>query len=704
MPKNMHFNTQHPVFGAHACLTLGFPGARGGMDLERCLPPNQQILVALETADAPGEYEALPFIEAESHKELMRFISDHGEIWPHSAKRLTPWSLDDIHRDFRLASDSWQAGDLRFTLYSPIGDVPDPANGDTSALIEALTPAIWAEVYVDNRKGKLSRRVAVGMSGIDPYRGLRQIAGDNGLVGIAEGAHLGILTREPDAWVGMGMDWRDILGEIEPSSRTYALGSLGAICATVPAGEARTLRFAFCFFKAGQITTGIDTRYYYTRYFNSLESVAERALKDFDAAIERCTKANQRIDESGLSDDQRFIIASATRSYVFSTQLLEHAGKPLWIVNEGEFNMMNTLDLVADHSLYEMQHHPWTIRSVLDLYADRYCYEDEVTDPEAPDLKYKAISFPHDMGVSGAFSRPGHSSYERPDLTGCFSYMTMEELLNWVLTAGLYFEASGDQPWLASRGELLKRCLESMELRDHPDETKRLGVMRQDSSRCRSGREITTYDCLDHSLGQASGNTYLASKTWAASLILERLLGLLGRLDAARRARLQAERCANTVVAAARADGRIPALINGQSQGVLTTIVEGLAYAWFGGVRDMLALEGPFGSYLQALGRHFVEHAMRTDTCIAKDGSWRITSSNANTFPAKIYVCQFVADRILRLPVEATSRTNDAANVAAITHPEHSYWCWSEQIKDGIVYAAKYYPRGVTSNIWLARR
>lgn len=701
MPANMHFNTQHPTFGAHACLTLGFPGARGGMDLERCLPPNQQMLVALESAEAAGEYQSLPFIEAESHKELMRFISDHGEIWPHSAKRLNTWSLDEINRDFNLATDSWQAGDLRFTLYSPIGDVPDPSAGDSSELIEAVTPAIWAELTVDNRRGKTARRVAVGMSGIDPYRGLRQLYGEDSLVGIAEGAQLGILTREPDAWVGLGMDWRDILGEIDPAGRTYALGSLGAICATVAAGELRTLRFAFCFFKPGQITTGIDTRYYYTRYFNSLEAVAHRALDDFDNAITRSRFADRRLDDSGLSEEQRFIIASATRSYMFSTQLLEREGKPLWIVNEGEFNMMNTLDLVADHSLYEMRHHPWTIRNVLDLYADRYCYEDEVSAPEAPDAKFKAISFPHDMGVAGAFSRPGHSSYERPDLTGCFSYMTMEELLNWVLTAGLYFNATNDREWLDARSNLLERCLASMELRDHPNDSKRIGVMRQDSSRCRNGREITTYDCLDHSLGQASGNTYLASKTWAASLILEHVLSLLGKPEAAQRARLQAERCARTVVSVTSVDGRIPALVGGGSQGVLTTVVEGLAYAWFGGVREMLATEGPFSEYLKTLGRHFTDHAMRTDTCIAKDGSWRITSSNANTFPAKIYVCQFVAEKILHLPVQEASRINDKANVAAITHPEHSYWCWSEQIKDGIVYAAKYYPRGVTSNIWL---
>ena len=701
MSRNIHFNTQHAPFGAHASLTLGFPGVNGGMDLERCLPPQQQILVALESAEAPNEFEALPFIEPESHKELMRFISVHGDIWPHSAKKLTTWPLEAIERDFGLACDAWSAGDLAFSLYSPVGDVPDPAQGDSEALRLAVTPTVWAELTVDNRQGKRDRRVAVGFSRIDPYRGLRQVGEEDGLVGLAEGGHLGVYCAEPGAWVGSGMDWRDILGEVDPASRSYGLGRVGAVCASVPAGQIRTLRFAFCFYREGQATTGMNTRYFYTRYFDSIEAVARGALSRFDEAVAKSREADARLNAANLSDEQKFIIASATRSYLFSTQLLEREGQPLWVVNEGEYNMINTLDLVPDHSLYEMHRHPWTIRSVLDLFAERYVYEDEVSPPEAPGRRVKAISFPHDMGASGVFSKPHHSAYERPELTGCFSYMTMEELLNWVLTAGLYFGATDDKAWVGGKAGLLAECLESLEVRDHPDEARRIGLMRLDSSRCQGGREITTYDCLDHSLGQASGNTYLASKTWAAGLVLERMFLMLGEASLAARAGKIARRCADTVVSVTRADGRIPALVDGGSDGVLTTVIEGLAYAWFGGVREAFEPAGPFSAYLEVLKKHFVDHALKPDTCIAQDGSWRITSSNANTFPAKIYVCQFVARKVLGLDVAEASRAQDLANYAAITHPEHSVWCWSEQIKDGIVHAAKYYPRGVTSNIWL---
>ena len=41
------------------------------------------------------------------------------------------------------------------------------------------------------------------------------------------------------------------------------------------------------------------------------------------------------------------------------------------------------------------------------------------------------------MGVHNNFSPPGTSSYELKNLTGCFSYMTAEQLCNWSLLAAL---------------------------------------------------------------------------------------------------------------------------------------------------------------------------------------------------------------------------------------------------------------------------
>ncbi len=698
MISNQFFNTQHAPIGAHASLTLGFPGARGGMDLERCGAPNQDILIALESNERPGLFDVLPFVNLQAGSESARYVADHAGLGGDNIV-LRAFAQSAIERKFAIASDSWTAGDLTYTLYSPGGAIPDPALGDTLDLQRALVPAVWAEVTVDNTKGTRARTVALGFNRIDPCYGLRHIKGDDGLVGFGSSFDMALVTNHPGAWSAMGMAWQEMLDVVNAPNRKMGLGGQGMVGFDVPAHTSVTLRFAYCFHRAGVATGGMATRYLYNRWFDSTEAVGRFALREFDDAKQRALRADEKLRNSALSDAQKFTVAHATRSYLFSTQMLEQNGQPLWNVNEGEYNMINTLDLVPDHSLYEVQQHPWTVRNVLDQYTARYSFTDSITwRGETVD---GGISFTHDMGAAAVFMPPATSAYERVNLTGCFSQMTMEELLNWVLTAGLYVQASEDLGWLKKNTPVLLQCLQSMERRDHPDAAQRVGVMRWDSTRCGTGREITTYDCIDLSLGQASGNTYLGGKLWAASVVLARLFERVSESDGLARAKHQARLAAATITAAAGADGRIPALLEGRTEAIILPVIEGLAYAHFGGAHEALALDGEFADYFKALSRHMMEHVLRDDTCLYADGGWRISSTSANTFPAKVYVCQFAARHVLRLPIDAINRRADIAHANWQLHPELSAWCWSEQVVDGVLYAAKYYPRGVNSNVWL---
>ena len=108
---------------------------------------------------------------------------------------------------------------------------------------------------------------------------------------------------------------------------------------------------------------------------------------------------------------------------------LKFTDRPLWLVNEGEYRMINTFDLTVDHLFFELAWHPWAVRNALDLFVRRYSYRDQ-----------HGLSFTHDMGVMNHFTPAGRSSYECDHLTGCFSHMTMEQLLNWVLCAVTYAE------------------------------------------------------------------------------------------------------------------------------------------------------------------------------------------------------------------------------------------------------------------------
>jgi hypothetical protein len=698
---NIFFNTHHAPVGAHASLTLGFPGAKGGLDLELCRPADQSVLVAVESATQHNLFEALPFTELPDPGERQRFVNQ--EITSHLAD-LVLFERDQVQRDFNIATDRWRAGDLTYTLYTPVRDLPDPADaspGAADALKRACVPAVRAQLTVDNRAGTQARRVVVGLRRSALTRGLHHLAGNGGVVGIGDGLHQGLFTDAPGAWSGIGFDPLGPLNDPHPVNRSAMLGPWGFVVTEVAAGQVVTFNYAYCFHLPGTVTTGLAARYYYTRWFGSLLQVGEYALAQFTEALQACAAADQRLAGSGLSEEQRFTVAHTTRSYLFSTQLLDHEGEPLWVVNEGEFNMINTLDLLGDHALFEVQHHPWTVRNVLDLYARRYAYDDTVhfagTGLAAPG----GVSFTHDMGVHGSFSPPGRSAYELAGLTGCFSYMTIEQLCNWVLAAGLYVQASDDLAWARGQAGLLERCLASLEARDHPDARQRSGVPHADSSRCEGGREITTYDCLDASIGLAAGNTYIAGKAWAASVILQHLFTRLERPAPAARAHQQAVLAARTVAASATADGRIPALLADGGDAVVLPVIEGLVYPWFAGCRQALQPDGEYAAYLGALGRHMTQHVLREDTCLYPDGGWRITSRSSNTFPAKAYVCQFVARHVLRLDIAEISRRADVAHAQWQLHPEHSYWCWTEQVDNGVAFTARAYPRGVSSNIWL---
>ena len=152
--------------------------------------------------------------------------------------------------------------------------------------------------------------------------------------------------------------------------------------------------------------------------------------------------------------------------------------------------------------------------------------------------------------------------------------MTHEQLVNWVLCASVYVTQTGD---LAVVPETAQHFC-GLSAKPHQSGWPRTGVMQIDSRRCLGGTEITTYDSLDVSLGQARNNLYLAVKTWAAYRALERLLG-------APAAGEQAQRCVATIRSMVRADGTIPAVFEKGNESMIIPAIEGLVFPMFTGTK-----------------------------------------------------------------------------------------------------------------------
>lgn len=696
MLSKSHFNAHHSPVGAFASFTLGFPGPNGGLGLELGGPARESVFIGTERTDGDG-YEALPFFGSSADSSRRYDVSADA---PLRQGRVRPFPLKAITRDFQLGTDTWQAGDLTFSIFSPPKSVPDPARSGQDEMRAALVPAVFAELSLDNTGSKKPRKIFFGYEGSLPGYNTRRLDDVSGgrFTGIGQGPQTAIVSDSKGIYSGTGFTLDAILEPDHAENLAFGLGGVGALMAVVPAGVKRTFRFAICFYRDGVVTSGMPMRYFYTRYFASIEKVAAYSLASFKEQKRTALDADRLLKKSRLSVMQQFHVAHAVRSYFGSTEfLMTGEGEPFWAVNEGEYRMLNTFDLTVDHLYFEMDRNPWVVRNQLDWFVKRYSYRDKVRLPGDSKEYPGGLSFTHDMGIGNCLSRPGHSSYEKFGLTGCFSHMTHEQLVNWVCCGVTYDSATGDRRWLREKLPIFRQCLTSLVHRDHPDPRQRNGVMGADSSRCLGGAEITTYDSLDASLGQARNNLYLAVKTWAAYIGLHDLFADSGSVAAAATAWKQASRCADTICRHMTPEGYIPAVMGEGSTSRIIPAIEGLAFVLQWNRADLLSPDGPFYALRQALERHL--HAILVDgVCLFPDGGWKLSSTNDNSWLSKIYLCQHVARTLFKLAPDPRA---DEAHAAWLTDADNAFFAWSDQMVRGKAQGSKYYPRGVTSWLWL---
>jgi len=298
--------------------------------------------------------------------------------------------------------------------------------------------------------------------------------------------------------------------------------------------------------------------------------------------------------------------------------------------------------------------------------------------------------------VANAFSAPCRSVYELSGRSGCYSYMTQEQLVNWILCAGVYWEGTGDGEWLESRLQVIGQCLTSMLNRDGADVGGRDGVMDLDSAKTGCGAEITTYDNVDTALGRARRSSYLAVKCWAAYLALSKMFGALKLTGAAKTAADQAEKCADTIMKYIRSDGTIPALLDDSNNAVTLSVVEGLVYPVVMGLFEDMALAEKYCVFISMLKKHF-ETALEKG-CKFADGSWKMSKTSDNSWLSKTFLCQFIAEKIFKFPPDKEA---DKIHASWLLDPDNAIQAFSDQMRAGKICGSAYYPRGVTGILWL---
>ena len=683
------YHVQHSPFGAFASFTAGLVDAPGGFGQSLRGPARQNLYIGYRQT-AQKEWQLLPFLTPPKSQESA-FTGDTTVVQPpRGFQSLQP---PDYARTLGWASDTWRADESRFglSLLSPFGRVPDPAKMKKAEARFHLAPLTTGWIEYDNRQGRGPVELIFGVGhGDDTLRPLNDT--DASLAGFAHGGRFGYATRP-----GKGVALRQGFDVLDPKLRDWrgllVIAGETALVFTVPAGQRKRFPLVLGFFATGPITTGLTASYFYTRFFRDLEDVLDHGLAEFSRYEKLAARRDRELARSRLNADQRFLLAQSTHSYLGNTQLLWHANRPLWVVNEGEYRMINTFDLTVDHLFYELAWHPWTVRDTLDLFVRRYSYRDQL-----------GLSFTHDMGVNDFFTPPGRSSYECDEIDGCFSHMTMEQLLNWVLCAVTYAEHTGDRAWLKANKKILLACADSLRRRDDPDPKKRDGLLKHDTSRVGHGAEITTYDSLDVSLGQARNNLYLGVKTLGAWVLLEKTFAGLGDAKATADAAATADLLARTLTTKFETNtGFFPAVFEQDNRSRILPAVEGFVYPLFLGYQDAVDMNGRFATLFRQLRQH-ISQALQPGICLdATTGGWKMSSTSTNTWFSKIALAQHVIRCLFPEAMNAAAHAADRVHADWQRTPGCGRDAMCDQIRSdtGISCGSRYYPRGVTAWLWL---
>lgn len=668
--------TNHPTWGSYASFVLGRPGQGGGFALSDVAPPDNDIFLGFQKS---GEKPQLfPFIR-------FPFSSDVAQVYKKT----------EFIRELGWASDLWQTKGFTFKIYTPFGSVKDPATMTADEMKQTVCPGMVARITLDNTQSTKSATIYFGLGGFD--KRLSELTGGKLLGGCSDGAAAFACRAESGIKEYIGYD---VLKKIF-TGRTVetTTGREVVLALSVPANSVKTFTLALCTYQGKMVTTGVTARLAYTQYYKDILDVAGYTLDHQEQLVQSAEEKDHELRASGLNPYKQFLIAQSTHSYLASTELLrDEEGHPLWVVNEGEYRMINTFDLTVDHIYWEMKYHPWTVRNVLDLYLDRYSYRDTVKDNQGNEYP-GGLSFTHDMGVANKFSKPGYSYYEKPELTSTFSYMTAEQLLNWVLCASVY-GLDADPAWLDSRKQTLIDCYASILARDLNHD----GIIDADSTRCgKVGTEITTYDSLDASLGQARNNLYIAVKTWGAYVCLENDFKRLGMADYARRAGESASTIADSIASKYDAEAKfIPAVFENNNRSRIVPAIEGLIYPYVIKDMDAVSPDGRFGKFVRILKEHF-KTVLKKGVCIDEfSGGWKLSSTSNITWYSKNALNQYIAENVLKMDFGDEAVNWDRVYVswqAGTLGPLGS----TDQINSvtGQYMGSCLYPRLITSALWM---
>ena len=132
----------------------------------------------------------------------------------------------------------------------------------------------------------------------------------------------------------------------------------------------------------------------------------------------------------------------------------------------------------------------------------------------------------------------------------------------------------------------------------------------------------------------------------------------------------------------------------------IVPVIEGIIYPVFFGKSEAVSEDGKHGRLIRALKEH-IQTVLVPGICLFEDGGFKLSETSDNSWISKIFLCQYIIEKVLHMN---TPQIMDRADAA--------HWSWWTEgcISDpGIdqIFAGKqtergfHYPRCVTSILWM---
>ena len=688
------FNTHHAPVGAWASLTFGDPQTGVSFDLQDPAVKNDGILLA-GCASSKG-LRSIGFLEMPKTGGAELTAEGGAELSKAKAMRDLYGVVEDgeITRTLTPSKDTFCAGNIRFTTYTPYDALPDPKNGPIP--MDTCLPGILMDVTVDNTAGEEACVAFLGVKLNVAKRAYSMQTGDlitfafrNDWTFAAKASEGVFMTRGGKALAS----FRTEAYEIHQNGPAF-------FCTRVPAGQVRTLTVCWSVCAHEGSCGRKKTGYYYNRWFSDPLQAAQAILDGAHTLRERAERVDAELLRTGQQPARVALFCQAVRAYYASTQLLEdETGKVCWNVSEGGYLWRNTMDLCADHIVWELRRNPWVVRELMDEFISTYSYTDRVCFDGLPGDYPGGISFTHDMGCYFHYSRPGYSDYERfnDSEKGFYFYMTTEELLNGIYCMAGYCLHTGDMGWLKGHADLLPRLMDSLENRDAPFPEQRNGILKAATTRGGAcGLESTTYDALDHSLLKAAGNLYVFIKTWCSLVLLKKLCAMVGDGETESRAEAMRLKCiASAEVFHTDSQPWLRANAYDPIPGAVSAAAEPLAIPHMLGVLS----ETLEPELVQLLRSHSIA-CLQKGVCLdAVSGGLRLSSTSRNTWPSKSVLTVYAMERVLGLTMPE-GMVQEIVGWAQVSAREVTI-CDQILCDTREAVGAPYYPRVVTAALWL---